>query len=219
MRPKPRIGRPPQAPIKIPCAACHKFFRRLRLRSKYCSRACSGFACRQPRPEMKCETCHKAIPFEKTHFRYDRKHKQTKFCSKICADIAKRSRPYQQTYSALRKGAKREKKKLTLTYDAFVRIIQDNPCCHYCHNPVPRIKHGPGNYQLDRIINELGYHDDNVVVCCWPCNRGKGGDRHFSFNEWFAMTECFRLAGCRQEWNKTKFNPAIEIFKSRESTI
>jgi hypothetical protein len=45
-------------------------------------------------------------------------------------------------------------------------------------------------YQLDRKDNDLGYTPENVVACCTRCNYAKRD--HFTYDELYAMTECFR---------------------------
>jgi hypothetical protein len=55
--------------------------------------------------------------------------------------------------------------------------------CHYCHLPedaIPDIRattqvgHPLKRLGLDRIDNDRGYTVDNIVLCCFPCNKAKG---------------------------------------------
>lgn len=50
--------------------------------------------------------------------------------------------------------------------------------CKYC-GVHPHYYHG-----IDRIDNEKGYTLDNVVPCCWMCNRAKGDSSLMEFLEW-----------------------------------
>lgn len=72
----------------------------------------------------------------------------------------------------LLKGYKREDKKhnrgeCTLTGDWIVEHIFNQPC-HYCGRTD---WHELG---CDRIDNNLPHTPDNVIPCCWECNRKKG---------------------------------------------
>jgi len=69
---------------------------------------------------------------------------------------------------------------IDLNYDEFIEIIKDHKC-HYCDkklifNPYTRDKNSnyvSRAYQLDRKNNNLGYIKENLVTCCWECNRLK----------------------------------------------
>lgn len=52
-----------------------------------------------------------------------------------------------------------------LTRDKFDELVQMP--CHYCYGP-PDPTNG-----LDRVDNDLGYTESNVVPCCKICNRAK----------------------------------------------
>jgi hypothetical protein len=66
--------------------------------------------------------------------------------------------------------------------------------CHYCHAPVYWAKVNktgkPFGYNLDRKDSAEGYTNQNCVICCHRCNRGK--NNLFTYDEWFAMTSMFR---------------------------
>lgn len=68
-----------------------------------------------------------------------------------------------------RRGAERRGKAFEL--DVHVaRVLFDSPC-FYCGAPPG----GAGETQgIDRFDNARGYSEDNVVACCWCCNRAKG---------------------------------------------
>lgn len=66
----------------------------------------------------------------------------------------------------------------TLTENEFARLTKK--CCWYCGTPpvakrlVKGSAHTTYTYNgLDRKLNSRGYIFDNVVPCCWPCNRMK----------------------------------------------
>jgi len=52
-----------------------------------------------------------------------------------------------------------------MTYLEFRLLVMD-PCA-YCGDWSPRLN-------LDRVDNRGAYEPDNVVPCCWACNRMKG---------------------------------------------
>ncbi len=54
---------------------------------------------------------------------------------------------------------------VTLSYAEF-QVLQQDTACHYCHQEI-RLKYG---YGLDRVDNEQGYSQDNVVRSCRSCN-------------------------------------------------
>jgi hypothetical protein len=56
----------------------------------------------------------------------------------------------------------------SLTLEDVLAIRVGKPC-HYCGAELPPLMVG-----LDRIDNGRGYHADNVVPCCYPCNTAKG---------------------------------------------
>jgi hypothetical protein len=85
---------------------------------------------------------------------------------------------FRSHYYELRQTAKRHKVGFTLT-EQQVRELDGMPC-HYCGVPPSNRKKSPsdnGDYVysgLDRLVDGMGYTPDNVVPCCWTCNRMKG---------------------------------------------
>lgn len=60
-------------------------------------------------------------------------------------------------------------------------------CCNYCgaFPTAPPKKEIDINVNgIDRMNNDLGYHIQNVVSCCWPCNRGKSAYSAHEFLMW-----------------------------------
>lgn len=64
-----------------------------------------------------------------------------------------------------RRSAKKRGHVFDLSFETFQNLLSTRKC-HYCGFV--------GKVGLDRVINNLGYLVDNVVPCCWPCNRTKG---------------------------------------------
>lgn len=107
-----------------------------------------------------------------------------------CMVCAQRGKPYEHCYNEL----KATKSDVTITYEQFVDIITDSKC-EYCeiplhYNPYTRDEnkqHVSRAYQLDRMNSSLGYSLDNVVPCCWECNRMKSNK--YSHEEFLLLKE------------------------------
>lgn len=106
---------------------------------------------------------------------------QLKTHSGKCRKCAQRKQPYEHILNELIHTCnKRGIHEVTITYNEFIEIIKDSKC-HYCEkellfNPYTRDENSnyvSRAYQLDRKNNNLGYIVDNVVPCCWNCNRIK----------------------------------------------
>jgi len=82
--------------------------------------------------------------------------------------IKHRKPAYQRAYKHLTQKAKARKWLVTLTMDEYEKI-HGTPC-HYCFETFTQVK----GYGLDRLDNTKGYHKDNVVSCCGPCNAIRG---------------------------------------------
>ena len=53
------------------------------------------------------------------------------------------------------------------------RLIQSNLQCHYCHENIfilYEIVRENKQWTLDRIDNDLGHNEDNIVISCLQCN-------------------------------------------------
>lgn len=62
---------------------------------------------------------------------------------------------------------------------------------YYCYknskNTTERKAEGTFVYNgLDRIDNALGHSVENVVTCCWRCNKAKGEMSQREFLNWIA---------------------------------
>ncbi len=104
------------------------------------------------------------------------KNKDLKNHSGKCQQCNKRLRPYEHILNEIKGKTKRD---FNIEYVDFINIIKDKKC-HYCnktliYNIYSRQKgiRVNSNHQLDRKDNNLGYTKNNVVPCCWECNRLK----------------------------------------------
>ena|SRR6266852_2792195 len=84
----------------------------------------------------------------------------------------------ESVYAAYQRQAKARNLTFTLTSQEFEALV--NARCHWC-----------GRYEangLDRKDNRIGYvkneNVNNVVPCCWRCNRAKGS---LSEHEWLDL--------------------------------
>ena len=141
--------------------------------------------------------------------------------SGFCASCSHRGKPYGAIYNELASTVHNKGRlDVTLTYEEFVKLTEIKNC-HYCGDDIIWHKHtktngqdvkGARSYKLDRMDNDRGYHKDNVVVCCWKCNSGKGS--RFTYREWFDMT--FPLRESRRLKNldsKMKNHPNYQQYR------
>lgn len=115
-----------------------------------------------------------------------------------CRRCSQRKRPYEYILAELYQRYKEKRNiEVTLTYEELVELIS-NPFCHYCNSKVEYSEYTRNNnkipttraYQLDRKDNNKGYTLDNVVVCCWNCNRLKSN--LFSYDEFLEIAVIMR---------------------------
>lgn len=66
----------------------------------------------------------------------------------------------------MRTKARRRGLEFTLTVEDY-KNLKDGDLCHYCGDPMEVVT-------IDRIDNNRGYILDNVVGCCFLCNKIKG---------------------------------------------
>lgn len=104
---------------------------------------------------------------------------------------ANRQRPYEHYLGTIRNHARGLA--ISLTYDDILWAV-GHEACHYCHATLVWHEYSGKRHRpctnLDRKDNALGYTRDNIVPCCWRCNRGKGAA--FLFEEWYGMTAFLR---------------------------
>lgn len=125
------------------------------------------------------------------------------FCKK-CSDLKKINsidrtvnttaiRPFEALYNNLVKHAKARLKECSITYQDFVDFTSELNC-HYCNSSIfwasVNLAKNGSRYNLDRKDNSIGYVKNNLVVCCWRCNNGRGN--LFSYEEWYGMTQYLR---------------------------
>jgi hypothetical protein len=108
-----------------------------------------------------------------------------------CRRCVQLGEPYKAIYNELKCHGTRGIE-FNLSFEEFLELI-NNPICHYCnsniiYNPHTRFwgKNLNRAYQLDRKNNKIGYIKENLVVCCWECNRLKS-DR-FSYEEFMLLS-------------------------------
>jgi 5-methylcytosine-specific restriction endonuclease McrA len=88
-------------------------------------------------------------------------------------------------YADYRFNAKRNGRPFFLTREDFQRLTSEH--CHYCGAAPASVKKQAGcngvyiYNGLDRVDNTKGYSLDNVVTCCWECNRDKGNKTEGEF--------------------------------------
>jgi hypothetical protein len=134
------------------------------------------------REERHCRTCirrnlkkyKKSIKGKAAEKRYADSHKnyfalyRSEHKAERIIYFAKKSRTLSRRYMSHKYVAKRTKREFTLTLDEYIKIVEANTC-HYCGGVLPQTGGG-----LDRQDNRKDYHLENVVACCWPCNKKKG---------------------------------------------
>lgn len=81
---------------------------------------------------------------------------------------------YRQTsngkYGRLKEDVRKRCITLTISKELFIHLT--SLPCYYCDNKLgTKVKYGVG---LDRLDNNLGYEENNVVPCCSFCNIVKG---------------------------------------------
>jgi hypothetical protein len=91
-------------------------------------------------------------------------------------------------YSRYRLRAKKKGLDFRLSKEFFLTLALQN--CFYCGCKPGQIeKHKRGDFvynTIDRIDSKFGYVQDNVVSCCWKCNRSKMEDSEQEFYKWVA---------------------------------
>jgi len=108
-----------------------------------------------------------------------------------CMRCTQLKEPYKYIYNEL-KSHRRNNTSFKLTFEEFLEIIKEKQC-HYCgedliYEEYSRVwgKLNSRAHQLDRKNNDLGYTKENVVTCCWECNRLKS-DR-FTYEEFLQLS-------------------------------
>jgi hypothetical protein len=94
-----------------------------------------------------------------------------------------------------KQGCKKTGRSFNLSKQDFLDLIFNN--CHYCRSPpFSRFYKKKGTYVayngLDRVENTEGYRRDNVVPCCFICNRAKGSFTQEQWNAWLERISSFQ---------------------------
>ena len=106
----------------------------------------------------KCSLCKLELPLESFSKHLKGYRPRCKNCIKIgCSSPDVK-------YSAYKSDAKRRGHYWKLTKNKFKELWESN--CYYCNDA--------HTFGIDRLDNNLGYIDDNVVSCCSNCNYAKG---------------------------------------------
>jgi len=131
-----------------------------------------------------------------------------------CMRCTQLKEPYAYIYNEL-KLHKRRGTTVEFTFDEFLEIIKAKEC-HYCgetliYEEYSRVwgKTNSRAHQLDRKDNDLGYTKDNVVTCCWECNRLKS-DR-FTYEEFNQLSPILRKITNerKQKGNQVRITPLL----------
>lgn len=108
-----------------------------------------------------------------------------------CRRCSQLGEPYMYIYNELL-NHKKSNCDVKITFDEFLELISKNEC-HYCGSELIYNKHskewGKSNsraYHLDRKDNNFCYEKNNLVTCCWECNRLKS-DR-FTYDEFILLS-------------------------------
>ena len=91
-----------------------------------------------------------------------------------------------QVYNRYISQSKERNFSFELSFDQFIYLTQRD--CHYCGSKPGNLcnkKYGNFRYNgIDRIDSSKGYTLDNVVSCCYTCNKAKGKLSYTEFMEW-----------------------------------
>ena len=94
---------------------------------------------------------------------------------------------FNRLISSYKTGARTRRFLCNLLTEDFVRLFAGN--CFYC-GAAPKLYRAYGAASefpyngIDRFDNTRGYDLDNVVSCCYQCNRAKGTMTFQEFREW-----------------------------------
>lgn len=130
-----------------------------------------------------CHQCNKEIKAQSSHF---------KTHSGKCQRCCQLGEPYLFIYNEL-KNHRNKNVDFTITFEEFKQLIASSEC-HYCGTTLVYNKHSRDwgknltrAHQLDRKDNLKGYTLDNVVTCCWTCNRLKSDI--FTYDEFYMLSD------------------------------
>jgi hypothetical protein len=96
-------------------------------------------------------------------------------------------------FNSYKNGAKKRNLLIEITIKDFEEIIKKN--CHYCGiTPSGKIKINNEFFLyngVDRKNSSLGYLKENIVPCCFVCNRGKSNMNYEEFIKYLNRVKNF----------------------------
>jgi 5-methylcytosine-specific restriction endonuclease McrA len=134
---------------------------------------------------FKCSNCDNNIKCQQSHL---------KTHSGKCRSCVQKKKPYEHIYNELKyRCLNRTNIEFTISFEYFINLIKNNKC-HYCNSKLIFSKYTRDKdkqytsraHQLDRKDSNNGYVEDNLVTCCWECNRLKSN--RFSYNEFMQLS-------------------------------
>jgi len=103
----------------------------------------------------------------------------------------KTQRSQRDRFTRARRRAEQRNLEWSISYEKFGEFIKQS--CHYCHGNLNEMGAG-----LDRKDNQHGYTLDNVVPCCWQCNKMKNDI--LSFDEMVAAMKAVNAVRARKQF-------------------
>ena len=117
------------------------------------------------------------------------RNKHTQSCGCLQKEISSLP-PGEAAFNVLIRDYKRPAKNRDLVFDLSKEQIREliKQNCHYCNCKPKKIKRvGPSVLVyngIDRVDSNIGYVKENVVPCCWVCNRAKYTMSYDEFISW-----------------------------------
>ena len=82
---------------------------------------------------------------------------------------------YRGIYRRLKSSAIQHNRELSLSFEQFIVWRNQQPLvCHYCGKLLTAHGKQSDSLTIDRVDNNGGYTEDNITLCCYGCNSGKG---------------------------------------------
>lgn len=135
----------------------------------------------------RCE-CGKELPVS---VQYLRAGKKSCGCSRPGPKL---QTPAEQLFRVYQRSAAQKHLSWHLSFEEFLNLTQTN--CHYCGvEPTNTFSHRQADFRyngIDRIKNDVGYTRENLVPCCWICNRAKLNMTYEQFLEYLSRVVSFR---------------------------
>ena len=110
-------------------------------------------------------------------------------CCTICSAKKRCLASYQRNYKAMVKRAHHRGLCCEISFEEFLEFTKIQTC-HYCDEPINWKATRSSAYHLDRKNNSLGYTVNNVVVCCWSCNRRRMAS--FTYEEFLEVAQLIK---------------------------